>query len=123
MTAQVRAALRVVVQADAERERLTRLADYLRRRLRDAGFDVGPSDSQIVPVILGSNDCALNFAHELARAGFAAKAIRPPTVPPGTARLRISLTSSLSMETLEELSESMITARERMSTAELQPGR
>ena len=123
LTAQVRAALRVVVQADAERERLTRLADYLRRRLRDAGFDVGPSDSQIVPVILGSNDCALNFAHELARAGFAAKAIRPPTVPPGTARLRISLTSSLSMETLEELSESMITARERMSTAELQPGR
>jgi 8-amino-7-oxononanoate synthase len=74
-------------------------------------------------VILGSNHCALNFARELGRDGFAAKAIRPPTVPPGTARLRISLTANLSMETVEDLSASMIAARERMSAAELLPGR
>jgi 8-amino-7-oxononanoate synthase len=123
VAAQIRAAVRLVRQADAERECLERLAHRLRRRLCDAGFDVGPSSSQIIPVILGSNYCALNFARELAREGFAAKAIRPPTVPPGTARLRISLTANLSMETVEDLSASMIAARERMSAAELLPGR
>src|SRR5262249_59322801 len=87
----VREALGLVREADAERTQLRRLSQELRDRLRVAGFDIGRSDSHIVPVILGSNDVALRFAEALSAAGFAVRAIRPPTVPAGSARLRVSL--------------------------------
>jgi 8-amino-7-oxononanoate synthase len=121
LSAQIRTAVRLARHADNERSRLRRTSDYLRGRLRDAAFDIGSSHSQIVPIILGSNDRALDFARELAREGFAARAIRPPTVPPGTARLRLSLTANLPIETVEALAETVIAARERIGLTESIP--
>jgi 8-amino-7-oxononanoate synthase len=73
------------------RERPARLADRLRSRLRAAGLDCLESQGPIVPVILGDNGRALAVAAALARRGFDVRAVRPPTVAPGTARLRISV--------------------------------
>jgi 8-amino-7-oxononanoate synthase len=102
----------LVSGAGAERTRLRETGRYLRGRLRAAGFDIGRSDSQIIPVILGSNESALRFAAAAANAGFAIRAIRPPTVPAGTARLRVSLHAGLSTADLDQFVDALLAARE-----------
>jgi 7-keto-8-aminopelargonate synthetase-like enzyme len=79
-----------VVAAEPERRRaLADNAAYLRRGLRALGLDVG-GDTHVLPVVLGDNDRAVAFAAALRRRGVLVHAIRPPTVPPGTARLRVT---------------------------------
>lgn len=101
--AQIAKAVEIGSEADAVRERLQVLSNFLRERLRAAGFDTGTSDSQIVPVLLGGNDTAIRYADALQRQGFAVRPIRPPTVPEGTSRLRLSVTAKLSEEVLDRL--------------------
>lgn len=88
------AALELVRKEAWRRERLTETTGTFRASLRAAGFDVGYSDSPIVPVIVGDSAAALRFGAALAEEGIAAVAIRPPTVPGGTARIRFTLSSS-----------------------------
>ncbi len=108
---QIRAAMALARAAEPERLHLRALADELRSNLAAAGLGFGGSSTQIVPVILGSNEAALHAANELQRAGFAAKAIRPPTVPAGTSRIRISLTSRITVAQVERLAEVLREAR------------
>jgi 7-keto-8-aminopelargonate synthetase-like enzyme len=98
-------------EMDGERAHLAELGGFLRNQLRTSGFDTAASGSQIVPVILGSNAVAIQFAESLRSRGFGVRAIRPPTVPKGTARLRLSLTSKLSKETLSELVAALVQVR------------
>jgi 8-amino-7-oxononanoate synthase len=70
---------------------LTRAARF-RAVLADLGFDTGASRSQIIPLMVGDNERALAFSRALKEKGVLAVAVRPPTVPPGTARLRLSVT-------------------------------
>jgi 8-amino-7-oxononanoate synthase len=88
------AALDIVPAMDDERAHLAALGDYLRSRLRDAGFAVGESSTQIVPAIIGDARRTAALSQALAERGILAAAIRPPTVPPGTSRLRLALRSS-----------------------------
>ena len=81
-------------------QRLLDMAQGLRHFVRDLGFDTGPSQSQIVPVILGSNAAALRARDFLAGRGILAPAVRPPTVPANTARLRLSLRADLTEQDL-----------------------
>ncbi len=111
LAAQIRRAVEIVAEADGERSRLQQLAAFLRGELKRAGFDTGRSDSQIVPVILGGNDTAIHYADALCGAGFAVRPIRPPTVPAGTSRLRLSLNVSLSTEILEKLANVLASTR------------
>ena len=67
-------------------------AAFFRNRLNEIGFDTCRSASQIIPVIAGENSSAVSFSKHLEEAGILAVAIRPPTVPEGSARLRFSLT-------------------------------
>jgi 8-amino-7-oxononanoate synthase len=90
IAAAVREALRIVDQEPERRAALARRVTLAREKL--AAIGVAPTDTQIQPVILGGNARAAAIAAELQRAGFDCRAIRPPTVPEGTARLRISLT-------------------------------
>ena len=79
-----------VVAAEPERRRAVLAhADRLRSALRERGLDVR-GDTQIVPVVVGDNDVACRLAEEVLARGVLAHAIRPPTVPAGTARLRLS---------------------------------
>ncbi|KRE49650.1 8-amino-7-oxononanoate synthase [Paenibacillus sp. Soil522] len=95
-----------LVQADHwRRERLLSAGQLFRSSLFAAGFDVGSGDSPIVPVIIGDNDLALRFSKELEGEGIAAVAIRPPTVPEGTARIRFSLSAA---HTEKELNDAVV---------------
>ena len=105
--AHVREAVALVSAADAERTRLQELSGHLRKRLRAAGLDIGNTDSQIIPIILGNNETALAFAAAASDAGFAIRAIRPPTVPAGTSRLRVSVNAGLSVADLDRFVEAV----------------
>jgi len=100
---QIRAALALARGEDSRRKHLNELSIALREGLFAAGLNYGASSTQIVPVILGSNEVALRVAAQLQGAGFAVRAIRPPTVPAGTARIRVSLTSSVTVENIHRL--------------------
>lgn len=83
------------------RERLWSRAEAFRERLVQSGFETGASASQIVPVIVGEDAVALRFSELLRQAGIGAVAIRPPTVPDGTARLRFSVSAAHRWDDLE----------------------
>jgi len=89
------AALRIASAEPERRVHLASLADRLRGRLRDAGLDVpGDAGVPIVPVVLGEPEAAVAAGRELENRGFFVATIRPPTVPRGTARLRVSLSAA-----------------------------
>ena len=88
------AALELLPSLDAERARLAASGDRLRAALRGMGVDTGSSSTQIVPAIVGAEDRALALAAGLQRRGLLTVAIRPPTVPAGTSRLRIALSAA-----------------------------
>ncbi|MBU6269625.1 MAG: 8-amino-7-oxononanoate synthase, partial [Sphingomonadales bacterium] len=67
------------------------------------GLDSAGSSTQIVPVIVGSEGDALALGERLAERGMLAAAIRPPTVPPGTSRLRVALRASHSAADIDAL--------------------
>jgi 8-amino-7-oxononanoate synthase len=93
-----------LVQTEPERRRhVLGLAEHLRTALCGLGKPVGASCCQIVPVIVGDARAATALAHRLEEHGLLAPAIRPPSVPEGTARLRISLTAGHSMEDVDRL--------------------
>jgi 8-amino-7-oxononanoate synthase len=114
---QVAAGMSFAADAKSERARLIELSAFLRRALRNSGFYIAGVESQVVPVILGYNDAALHFAGYLQSRGFGVRAIRPPTVPPGSARLRLSLTANHSEEILANLVAAMVQARDEYSSA------
>jgi 8-amino-7-oxononanoate synthase len=111
LSAQISKAVEIAAEANTERERLASLSGFLRVRLQRAGFNIGTSASQIVPVLLGGNDTAIHYADALQRQGFAVRPIRPPTVPEGHSRLRISVTTKLSEEVLDRLVKALVAAR------------
>ena len=91
-----------------KREKLRRMGIRLRERLSaiDQKRTV-PGVSQIVPWLAGSDAQAVELAEKLRNKGFLVFAIRPPTVPKGTARLRFSLSAALKEQVIEELAESL----------------
>ncbi|HLB07565.1 MAG TPA: 8-amino-7-oxononanoate synthase, partial [Alphaproteobacteria bacterium] len=84
------AALDLVPGLEAERRRLHANAERLRRAFRTAGLNIGRSSTQIVPVILGEPEAVMGAARALEAEGILAVAIRPPTVPEGTGRIRFA---------------------------------
>lgn len=85
------AALDVMRSAPELRQRLLSHAARLKTALAGLGFNLLPSETQIIPVVLGSPQRALHVAERLLAAGVFAPAIRPPAVPSGTSRLRVTV--------------------------------
>lgn len=85
--------LRIIGEEQWRRERLHELASRLKQGLRDSPWRLLPSDTPIQPLLVGGNAEALALSARLAEQGLLVPAIRPPTVPQGTARLRISLSA------------------------------
>ncbi len=94
--------LKLVKGEPQRRKALLSMAEMLRKRLQGKGFLLKGS-SQIVPVILGDNLKALESAEKIQEKGFWVMPVRPPTVPVGQARLRISLSYYHNQETLDKL--------------------
>jgi 8-amino-7-oxononanoate synthase len=113
---QIGAALKLAVEMDGERDTLLKRASGFNAALRKAGFKTARSASQIVPVVLGGNEDTLQAAEMLQQAGFAVRAIRPPTVPTGKSRLRLSLTTRIAEEELTRLVQCLVDWREGKTT-------
>ncbi|WP_186411828.1 aminotransferase class I/II-fold pyridoxal phosphate-dependent enzyme, partial [Candidatus Propionivibrio aalborgensis] len=88
------ASLKLIENGDARREHLRRLTAQLRDGLTDTRWKLLPSPTAIQPVIIGDNFEVLRVADALYQRGLWVPAIRPPTVPKGSARLRVSLTAA-----------------------------
>ena len=99
------AALDLLPALDAERARAARLAASFRERARAVGYDTGASSTQIVPLITGNAEAALALSEMLREAGFWATAIKPPTVPTGTARVRLAFTAAHNEADVERLAD------------------
>ena len=88
-----------------ERDKLALTSRLLREALRGKGGEI--SESHIIPYIVGDNKECILKAEELQRKGFYCLAVRPPTVPQGTARIRFSLTAGMRMEDVEQLTQAL----------------
>ncbi len=87
---------------------MLRLAAALRHRLQEENLDTLNSQSQIIPILVGDNKRTLRISQKLQEEGILAIPIRPPTVPAGTARLRLSVTYAHTEEDLREAAETII---------------
>jgi 7-keto-8-aminopelargonate synthetase-like enzyme len=85
-----RVALRLIDEEPWRRERLNANCDRLRSRLIDADISTEPSTTHIIPVVLGDNERTMAVCEALLERGFYAQGIRHPSVPAGSARLRIT---------------------------------
>ena len=99
---QVKVALRLAMNMEDERHHLGALAASLKNRLSELGHSCGPGTSHIIPLIVGGNAAAIHLADMLNRQGFSVYAVRPPSVPAGSARLRLSLTARLDLSDIEQ---------------------
>lgn len=104
------AALAQIQQGDALRARLQQNIARFRAGAAQLPWQLMASDSAIQPLIVGENRAALALSQRLAQAGCWVSAIRPPTVPPGTARLRITLTAAHHPEDIDALLEALYDA-------------
>jgi 8-amino-7-oxononanoate synthase len=100
-------ALGLIGQAPELRQRLHWLTNTLRGMLADQGLDIPRDGTQIIPVLVGDNARALSVAQALQVQGFDVRAIRPPAVPAGSARLRISVNTGLDETILRRFSWSL----------------
>jgi 8-amino-7-oxononanoate synthase len=101
--AAVLAALEILKTQPQRRQKLAENADYLRAALKKLGLNTGDSSSHIVPVIIGSEEDTLAVSQSLFEKGFFVAAIRPPTVAPGTSRLRISVQADHTKDQIDAL--------------------
>jgi 8-amino-7-oxononanoate synthase len=100
--------LRIIAQEPWRREHLRTLAARLREGLKGLAWTLLPSQTAIQPLVIGENQTALDVMARLQETGIWVPAIRPPTVPAGTARLRISLSASHSIADVDRLVAALI---------------
>lgn len=97
------AALDLLPKLETERAHVASLATKMRQELNAQGWDCGTTTTHIIPLLLGSEDAATDLSNLLKQNGILAPAIRPPTVPRGTSRLRLSLSAAHTYKDVEHL--------------------
>ena len=108
MAVAAREALAILTDEPDRRQRLTALIAHAETALAPCG--VRPTGSQILPLVLGEEARAMAVAARLQAAGFDVRGIRPPTVPAGTARLRLSLTLNVTQRDVDALAHALAEA-------------
>jgi 8-amino-7-oxononanoate synthase len=99
--------LQLIEQGEELRVRLQLLTAQLRSGLQDLCWSLMPSTTAIQPLLIGDNQAALELSNALRERGIWVTAIRPPTVPQGTARLRITLSAAHSVTDVTRLIEAL----------------
>ncbi len=95
--------LEIVKQDNWRREKLQEQIAYFRQRMESTEFELMPSKTAIQPIVVGDNNNALALSEKLLGSGIQVSAIRPPTVPVGSARLRITLSASHEKADIDQL--------------------
>lgn len=118
VAAATRVSLALAVKEGWRRDRLARLVRHFRAGASTLGLQLMESSTPVQPVLIGDNEVAVKTSEKLREAGFLVTAIRPPTVPVGTARLRITLTATHDENQLDRLLDVLggIMARHRADT-------
>ncbi len=97
------AGLRLIEQEPERREALWARTEQLQDGLRSLGLEIGPTETPITPVIVGKSDAAVALSKTLFERKILAPAIRPPTVPEGAARIRLTPMATHTAEDIAEL--------------------
>src|SRR4029077_6766272 len=101
------ASLKIIAAEEWRRARLAQLVDQLKQGATGLRWPFLPSNTAIQPLVIGVNEKALRVSEALAARGVLVPAIRPPSVPPGSARLRISLSAAHSEQDVAQLVEAL----------------
>lgn len=104
------AAIRVAHLETWRRKHVMQIALHLRNQLQEQGLETTPGIGPIVPVILHTPERTMSVAAQLQERGFVVGAIRPPTVPQGTSRLRITLSAAFSHSDVDDLLQALVGA-------------
>ena len=94
-------ALEIIEKDEERRFNLLKMSDWFQNELKIAGFNVIETKTPIIPIMVGPADKAIEFSTSLLNAGIYIPAIRPPSVPEGTSRLRVSLMATHTVQDLE----------------------
>ena len=103
LSATLSESVRLIEQGDDLREHLQSLISYLKNNLKTTKWQLMPSDTAVQPLVVGGNHEVLALSEYLQAQGILVPAIRPPTVPVGTGRLRISLSAAHSLDDIKQL--------------------
>jgi len=86
-------AIEIIKEEKGLRETLIKNADFVLKELKASGFNTLKSQTPIIPIVVRDSDVAVKFSQKLLEEGIFVSAIRPPTVPKNTARLRVTVTA------------------------------
>lgn len=100
--AAARTAIKLINKDNSRRLLVDSLSSYLRKSLKDMGFDIGQSESHIIPVIFGDAEKTMRVSKALLEQGYLVPPIRPPSVPVNSSRLRISITAFHSLDLIND---------------------
>lgn len=109
------AALEIIGNEPELREKLWKKVNYLKDSIKELGYDILSSPSQIIPIIIGSNKKVLKFSKSLYKRGILISAIRTPTVPPKTERLRITIMATHQESDLNYLLNALADLKEKVA--------
>ncbi len=112
LAAATRRSLKLIQEADDRRERLNRNIEYFRDGADSLSLKLMASNTAIQPIMIGESASAMSVSSCLKEQGILVGAIRPPTVPKNTARLRITLSSEHSIEMLDRLFDGLAIAKQ-----------
>ena len=101
------AALAIVRDEPQRRSELLAKSASVRARLQEQGWNTGPSQSQIIPILVGEPEWTMSLAGKLREQGFFVPGIRPPSVPEGESLLRLSLSYVHTEEQINSLLQTM----------------
>lgn len=102
-----RASLKIVIAEDWRRDKLKKLADRFRLGAKQLGLQLMASASPIQPIVIGDSQQTVDISNALLQAGFLVSAIRPPTVPQGSARLRVTFSALHEEQQVDKLLEAL----------------
>jgi len=108
--------LDLIEHGDELRTHLQSLVGRFRQEASAMGYDLMPSRTPVQPIMIGSNSRALALSHGLEECGLLVTAIRPPTVPEGEARLRVTLSAAHSHDDLDSLLQALLDCRHLLKT-------
>jgi 8-amino-7-oxononanoate synthase len=115
LSATLSASVQLIEQGDDLRANLNRSIAYLKNNLKLNQWQLMDSDTPIQPLVVGGNKEALALSEYLQTCGILVPAIRPPTVPVGTARLRISLSAAHTLDDMKKLVEAIHQAESELA--------